>query len=228
MADADTVGVWNAASASARQLHTQGVCARDLTKQWKISCAVDNILRSIHQQINPNVGNLVAEHSVVGHLPCTKTAMNIPTMPQHGSRCQENLPNGSCCQTSSMSHAVQLDKKQQDLQDAHFISLGTSSNVPGSQQSAIINGSLNQRPSALEPRLLSSKQPCNENDRKSRVRAHSGPYSHGRTHSPSRVAEARPKTKAEAGSLCRLCSQKPAASDLGYPECWECFFGIRR
>ena len=111
MADADTVGVWNAASASARQLHTQGVCARDLTKQWKISCAVDDILRSIHQRINPNVGNLDAEHSVVGHLPCTKTAMNIPTMPQHGSSCQENLPNGSCCQTSSMSHAVQLDKK---------------------------------------------------------------------------------------------------------------------
>ena len=228
MADADTVGVWNAASASARQLHNQGVCARDLTRQLQISCAVRDILCSINLQMKPKDGNQVAEHSIDGHLPCTETAMNIPDMPQNGSRCQENLPNGSCCQSSSMSHAVQLDKKQQDLQDAHFNSLGTSSNVPGSQQSAIINGSLNQRPSALEPRLLSSKQPCNENDRKSRVRAHSDPYSRGRTHSPSRVAEARPKTKAEAGSLCRLCSQKPAASDLGYPECWECFFGIRR
>ena len=191
MADPGTVGVWNAASDSARQLHTQGVSVRELYEMLQVSRIMDMILRSSLQRINPNVGRLVAEHSVVGHLPCTRTAMDIPTMPQHGCRCQENLPNGSCCQTYSMSHAVQLDERQQALGDAHFISLGISSNVPGSQQSAIISGSLDQRPSALEPRLSSSRQACISNDRKARVWANSGPYSRGRYHCPSKVAGAR-------------------------------------
>ena len=148
-----TVGVLNAASDSARRLHSLGVSVRQLHKLLEVSHTIDMNLGSSIERNNQDVERLVAEHIVVGHAPCTRFAMDTLTISQHGCRCQENLPNGSCCQTYGMSHAVQLDERQQASGDAHFISSGISSNVPGSQQSAIISGSLDQRPRALEPRL---------------------------------------------------------------------------
>ena len=223
-----TVGVMNAATDSAKRLHTQGVSVRQLYDLLQVSHILDMILGSSLQCINQNVERLVAEHIVVGHVPCTRTAMDTFTMSQHGCRCQENLPNGSCCQTYPMSHAVQHDERQQASGDAHFISAGIPSNVPCAQQSAITSGSLDQRPGALDPRLSPSRQACTSKDRKARVWANSGPYSRGRHHCFSTAAGARQAEQAEAGSLCHLCGQEPAASDLGYPECWECFFGMHR
>ena len=228
MADPETVDVWNAASDAARQLFTQGVSPNMLHAMQNISVTMGKILCANMQHINSIVGRVGEEHGVVGHLPCTKTAMDIPTMPQHGCKCQENLPNGSCCWTDCMSHAVHLDERQQDLENAHFISLEVSSNVPGSPQLEITSSTLFQRPSSLELRDSSSRQACIENQRKSRVRNSSGPYASGQRHCSSTVVGARPAEGVEAGAICDLCFQKPAASNLGYRECWECFFGMHR
>ena len=224
MADTDTVDMWNAASAVARQLFNQGVSPNMLLAMKNISVTMGKILCANMQHINSIVGRVGEEHGVVGHLPCTKTAMDIPTMPQHGCQCQENLPNGSCCCTDCMSHSVDLDERHQDLENAHFISLEVSSNVPGSPQLEITNSSLFQRPSSLELRGSSSRQACIENQRKSRVWNSSGPYARGQRHRLCKVVAARQEEESEAGAKCHLCGQKPAASDLRSRECWECFF----
>ena len=83
MADTDTVDMWNAASAVARQLFNQGVSPNLLLALKNISVTMGTILCANMQHINSVVGRVGEEHGVVGHLPCTKTAMDIPTMPQH-------------------------------------------------------------------------------------------------------------------------------------------------
>ncbi len=127
-----------------------------------------------------------------------------------------------------MSHAVHLDERQKDLENAHFISLEVSSNVPGSPQLENPSSTSYQRPSSLELRDSSSRQACIENQRKSRVRNSSGPYASGQRHRLSTVVGARQEEGVEAGAKCDLCGQKPAASNLVYRECWECFFGMHR
>ena len=154
MADTETVDVWNAASAAGRQLFTQGVSPNMLHAMQNISVTMGKTLCANMQHINSIVGRVGEEHGVVGHLPCTKTAMDLPTMPQHGCQLQENLPNGSCCCTDCMSHSVDLDERHQYLENAHFISLEVSSNVPGSPQLEITNSSLFHSPTSLEPPVL--------------------------------------------------------------------------
>ena len=150
------------------------------------------------------------------------------TICQHGCSCQENLPNGSCCQTYPRSHTVQHHESQQGSGDAHFIRAGSPSNVPGAQESAITRGSLDQLPAALDARCSQSRQECTSKDREARAWAKSGPYSRGRNHCSSTAAGERQAEEAEAVPVCRLCGQEPAASALEYPECWECFFGMHR
>ncbi len=58
-----------------------------------------------------------------------------------------------------MSHSVDLDERHQDLENAHFISLEVSSNVPGSPQLEITNSSLFHSPTSLEsPVLLADRR----------------------------------------------------------------------
>ena len=236
---------WNTALGLARRLQSRGVSAGQLymlldallSRGWDSDAGLE--------RSNQEAERLVAEQIFVGHAPCTRLVMDrvtqaegrpadmrrlaaTPTICQHGCSRQENLPNGSCCQTYPRSHTVQHDERQQGSGDAHFIRAGSPSNVPGAQESAITRGSLDQRPGALDPRCSQSRQACTSKDRKARVWANSGPYSRGRHHCSSTAAGARQAEQAEAGSLCRLCGQEPAASDLGYPECWECFFGMHR
>ena len=223
-----TADVLNTASDLARSLQFRGVSAGQLYTLLEVLLSIDLNSDTSIERSNQEVERPVAEHIVVGHAPCTRLAMDTLTICQHGCSCQENLPNGSCCQTYPRSDTVQHDERQQGSGDAHFIRAGSPSNVPGAQESAITRGSLDQRPGALDPRCSQSRQACTSKDRKARVWANSGPYSRGRHHCSSTAAGARQAEQTEAGSVCRLCGQEPAASDLGYPECWECFFGMHR
>ena len=236
---------WNTATGLARRLQSRGVPAGQLYKLLDALLSKDWNSDAGFERSNQEAERLVAEQIFVGHAPCTRLVMDrvtqaegrpadmrrlaaTPTICQHGCSRQENLPNGSCCQTYPRSHTVQHHESQQGSGDAHFIRVGSPSNVPGAQESAITRGSLDQRPAALDPRRSQSRQECTSKDREARAWAKSGPYSRGRNHCSSTAAGERQAEETEAGPVCRLCGQEPAASDLGYPECWECFFGMHR
>ena len=178
-----TADVLNTASDLARSLQFRGVSAGQLYTLLEAIHTIDLNSDSSIERSNQEVERPVAEHIVVGHAPCTRLAMDTLTICQQGCSCQENLPNGSCCQTYPRSHTVQHHE---------------------------------------------SRQECTSKDREARAWAKSGPYSRGRNHCSSTAAGERQAEETEAGPVCRLCGQEPAASDLGYPECWECFFGMHR
>ena len=207
MADAATVDLWNLASAAARHLFTHGVSLNMLHAMQNISVTMGQILLSNMQHSNSSAGRVGEKHGFVGHLPCTKTSMDIPTIPQHGCKGQENLPNGSCCCTDCESLAVHFDEGSPHMQNP--------------------SSALYQFPSVSDP-SASSRQACTETQCKFRLRNSSGPYASGQRHCSATVVGARPAEGVEAGAICGLCFQKPAASNLGYRECWECFFGMHR
>ena len=227
MADAATVDLWNLASAAARHLSTHGVSPNMLHAMQNISVTMGQILFSSIQDSNSSAGRVGEKHGLCGHFLCATTSMDIPTIPQHGCKGRENLPNGSCCCTDCESLAVHFDERREDLEIAHFMGLQVSSDVPGSPHMQNPSSSLYQCPSVLEP-SASSRQACTETQWKSRLRNSSGPYASGQRHCSSTVVGARPAEGVEADAICGLCFQKPAASNLGYRECWECFFGMHR
>ena len=227
MADAATVDLWNLASAAARQLFTQGVSPNMLHAMQNISVTMGQILFSSIQDSNSSAGRVGEKHGLCGHFLCATTSMDIPTIPQHGCKGRENLPNGSCCCTDCESLAVHFDERREDLEIAHFMGLQVSSDVPGSPHMQNPSSSLYQCPSVLEP-SASSRQACTETQWKSRLRNSSGPYASGQRHCSSTPVCASPAEGLEADAICGRCLQKPVASNLGTRECWECYFGMPR
>ena len=205
MADAATVDLWNLASAAARHLFMHGVSPNMLHAMQNISVTMGQILSSSIQDSNSSAGSVGEKHGLCGHFLCATTSMDIPTIPQHGCKGRENLPNGSCCCTDCESLAVHFDEGSPHMQNP--------------------SSALYQCPSVSEP-SASSRQACTETQWKSRLRNSSGPYASGQRHCSSTHVGASSAEGVEADAICGCCYQKPVASNLGTRRCWECYFGM--